>query len=95
MAPKKIQFIQQIQSSSTKLAQALEEATVAAKVYVNRGYAVNGADPIVAGDLTGHEITPEQIAAFVAFVAALNDIGAQVPELVGYDALLDQLRTDR
>ncbi len=95
MAPKKIQYMQQVQSAATKIAQALEEGTSLATIFANRGYGAAGDNPIVAEDLTGHEVTPEMLVGFVVFVNALNSIGALVPELVGYNILLDNLRTDR
>lgn len=95
MAPKKVQFMQQVQSAATQLAQALEICTSLASVYTNRGYAEKGANPIQISDLEGHEVTPKQIGAFVTFVGALNNIGAVIPELLGYNVLLDNLRTDR
>ena len=95
MAPKKIQYMQQVQAAATQLAQALESCTSLASVYAARGYAADGANPLIADDLTGHEVTPEEIAGFVTFVAALNNVGALVPELLGYDVLLNNLRTDK
>ena len=92
---KKQQFISQVKLASTKLAQAIEECDSLVAVYTDRGYAAEGADPLTSADTTRAEITPEHIAYFVAFVVALDQIGTTIPELLGYSALLNTLRTDK
>jgi hypothetical protein len=92
---KKLQYIKQVKAAATKLAQAIEECDSLVAVYTDRGYAEKGSDPIMATDAAREEITPEQIAYFVAFVGALDSIGATIPELMGYSALLNTLRTDK
>ena len=95
MAPKKVIFMQETQSTATAFARALEAGRSLANVYTNRGYGLDGSDPIVAADLSGHEVEPLAIAQFVTFITALDTLGEKIPDMLGYNALLDQLRTDR
>ena len=91
---KKSDYARRVTNSSAKLAQAIEECSSLASMYVDRGYAVDGANPIVADDISGLEVAPEDLAAFVTMIGALNTVGATVPELLGWSALLNKLRSD-
>ena len=95
MAPKKVIFMQETKSIATAFARALEAGRSLANVYTNRGYGPDGNDPIVAVDLSGHEVEPLELLQFVTFITALETLGAKIPEMDGYNALLDRLRTDR
>jgi len=71
MAPRKIDFALKARSTATSLAEAIDEIEYLADVYVASGYQSNGANPITAEDLQGHDISIEQLMEFAILAANL------------------------
>ena len=72
MAPRKVDFALAVRASITELAEVYDRLVELDGIYANSGYVAGGSNPIVDGDLTGHEITAGNLAAASNFVGQLQ-----------------------
>lgn len=96
MAGQKIKFMQAVQAVSTQLAQAADTTADLFSIYFDRGYNGGGADPLTDADMTGHDVTAAQVAAFITLAENLTKfLDNQTPFVSDYDATLNALRNDK
>jgi hypothetical protein len=93
---KKLLFMVAVQGVATQLANAEEMANRLSRIYVSRGYAPTGTNPIMLTEAEEFGITPEQIAAFVVFADNLTRMYNNKSVTQGdYDTTLSVLRDDK
>ena len=71
MAPRKVDFSLAVRAAVTALAEAAERIAELDAIYVDSGYDGGGTNPIVGGDLTGHDITAQDLANASTFAKNL------------------------
>lgn len=69
----KIQFINRATDALTELAQLRERVTALSKVFIDRGYAANGTDPIIDADMVGSESKMTAAQLHASLVPTLAD----------------------
>lgn len=72
MAPRKIDFALAERAVITQFAEAVERIAELDQIFTDSGYDVGGGDPIVDGDLIGHDMTAADLSAVHAFAGLLD-----------------------
>lgn len=72
MAPRKVDYALAERAVITQFAEAAERIVELDAIYTDSGYDSGGSDPIVDGDLTGHDITAAQLTAVHTFAGQLD-----------------------
>lgn len=72
----KKQFLTQVQSAMTEIAQLNERFRVLTELYTARAYAENAADPITASDLNSFGVAPYDVGVAINIGQALNTLCA-------------------
>lgn len=72
MASRKIDFALAERAVITQFAEAVERIAELDAIFMDSGYNTGGADPIVDGDLIGHDMTMADLVAAHTFAGLLD-----------------------
>ena len=93
MAPRKTDFALALRTAGGSLADAADDLADLYEVYWASGYNSGGSNELVAGDLTGHDITVTQVTAMITLAENLAKfLNNQDPTNADYDQTLDGLK---
>ena len=65
---KKLQMALWLENLATQLSKLHSEMERASDIWDDKGYASGGTNPIVDGDITGHDITAAQLALMITLI---------------------------
>ena len=87
MAPRKVDYVLAARAAITQFAEAAERIAELDAIFTDSGYESGGSDPIVDGDLTGHDMTAAQLTAVHTFAGQLDTFYA--PKAAAINAFRD------
>ena len=93
MASRKVDFALAVRAGVTALAEAAERVAELDAMYVDSGYDSAGSNPIIDGDIEGHDITADDLGNASVFAENLDlFLNGGDPMVYGYASAINAFR---